>query len=85
MKVDEIPGISTEQIVELRRRRNSALHHSRVLVNLDAMHGKNVLVRVSRTEDLVRKMPAAELYERAAEVFQNNLPEGYRVYINALG
>jgi len=85
MKVDEIPGITSEQVERLRTMRKMALGHSRVMIDLDAVHGQNILVTVSRTEDLVRSMEAPELYERAAEVFRNNLPKGYRVYIRALG
>ena len=85
MKVDEIPGITPEQVEQLRTMRKMCLGHSRVKIDLNAVHGQSILVTVSRTEDLVRSMEAAELYERAAEVFRNNLPKGYRVYIRALG
>lgn len=84
MKVDEIPGITSEQVEQLRIKRKMCLSHSRVKIDLDAVHGQKILVTVSRTEDLVRTMEAPELYERAAEVFRNNLPEGYRVYITVL-
>lgn len=84
MKVDEIPGITSEQVERLRTMHKKALGHSRVKINLNAIHDQSILVTVSRTEDLVRKMEAPELYERAAEVFRNNLPEGYCVYITVL-
>lgn len=83
MRVDEIPGITPEQVKELRLLREMSLSHSRVRIDIDGIHGMNILVSVRRTEQLVRVIEPPELFQRAAEMFNGKLPEGYQLYVRA--